>query len=330
MSSFAITQLASGGLITNYFCTSRCRHCLYNSGPNREKRYITPRTAEKNLIVIRSLGCRSVHIGGGEPMLRPDDLGTVLKIARKLGVAIEYVETNSSWFIDLKSAKSTLLQLKQKGLQTLLISISPFHNEFISFNKMRGVMEAAGQTGIGLFPWIGDFISNLSSFDASRSHSLEEYEEKFGQDFLSRVLQRYWVHLGGRALETFRPVLETRSADQILNDGIGGCKGELSATTHFHIDLDGNYIPGLCSGLSIALEDLGKPLVPHEYPVLTTLFDSGIRGLFEMAQKELSYEPAEDGYLNKCDLCTEIRTRFVENGIGGEQELNPKEFYLLS
>ena len=70
--------------------------------------------------------------------------------------------------------------------------------------------------------------------------------------------------------------------------------------------------------------------MPGEYPVLTTLFDSGIRGLYEMAQKELSYEPAKDGYLNKCDLCTEIRTRFVENGIVGEQELNPKEFYLLS
>ena len=330
MPEYIINRLASGGLITNYFCTSKCRHCLYNSGPNREKRYIDPRTAEKSLIAIRSMGCRSVHIGGGEPMLRPDNLGTVLEIARNLGVAVEYVETNSSWFKDLESAKQTLSQLKQKGLQTLLISISPFHNEFIAFDKTQGVMKAAGQTGIGLFPWIGDFVSNLSSFDGSRPHSLEEYEEKFGQDFLARVLERYWVHLGGRALETFRPVLETRPADEILSDNIGGCNGELSETTHFHVDLDGNYIPGLCSGLSIALEDLGAPLSPKKYPVLTTLYESGIRGLFEMARNEVRFTPAKDGYLNKCDLCTEIRTRFVENGIGGKQELSPKEFYLLS
>jgi molybdenum cofactor biosynthesis enzyme MoaA len=100
MTELNIRQLMSGGIITNYFCTSRCGHCLYNCSPQWEKEYITAESAAKNLQAVRSLGCRSIHIGGGEPLLRPDGLAAVLKIAADLDVAVEYVETNSSWFKD--------------------------------------------------------------------------------------------------------------------------------------------------------------------------------------------------------------------------------------
>ena len=88
-----------------------------------------------------------------------------------------------------------------------------------------------------------------------------------------------------------------------------------------------NYIPGLCSGLSIKREDLGRALAVKKYPVLTTLFQEGIRGIFKMAKAEFDFTPARSRYINKCDLCTEIRTLFVQNNFGGPAELNPKEFY---
>ena len=37
------------------------------------------------------MGCRSVHIGGGEPLLRPDNLAEILGVAQNVGVLIEYV-----------------------------------------------------------------------------------------------------------------------------------------------------------------------------------------------------------------------------------------------
>ena len=114
MAKFKIKRLVSGGLITNYFCASSCRHCLYNCSPQWEKSYIRPQTAEKNLATIRRLGCASVHIGGGEPLLRPDALGDVLKIAGKVGVSVEYVETNSSWFKDPDSAMAMLVKLRKR------------------------------------------------------------------------------------------------------------------------------------------------------------------------------------------------------------------------
>ena len=200
MADFTIKRLRSGGLITNYFCTSSCKHCLYNCSPRWEKRYIEPEVAGKIFKNIRSLGCRSVHIGGGEPLLRPAELGKVLEIAAQVGVAVEYVETNSSWYRDIESAKDLLTRLRPKGVNTLLVSISPFHNEQIPFSRVQGVIEAAKQVGVGIFPWITDFISDLSQLDPAKSHSLDEYRQIYGDNYLVQILQRYWIHLGGRAL----------------------------------------------------------------------------------------------------------------------------------
>jgi hypothetical protein len=330
MTEFAIRRLISGGIITNYFCTSTCKHCLYNCSPHWEKRYIDPQTALKNLQTVRSLGCRSVHIGGGEPMLRPDELGDVLEIAARVGVSVDYVETNSSWFTESDAAKSILSELRKKGLNTLLVSISPFHNAHIPFSRVEGVIHAARDAGVGIFPWITDFVDDLSAFEPTQTHPLEEYEKKFGRDYLLQVLKRYWIHMGGRALKTYRPLLGKKSFQQILGGNPEGCSAELSDTSHFHIDLFGNYIPGLCSGLSISIQDLGKPLSDETYPILTTLYHHGVRGLVKMAEDLVGFSPQKDLYINKCDLCTEVRTFLVQNDYSGSDELKPKEFYLRS
>ena len=327
LAKFKIKRLVSGGLITNYFCASSCRHCLYNCSPHREKNYISPQTAEENLRTIRRLGCSSVHIGGGEPLLRSEILGDVLEIAASVGVTVEYVETNSAWFKDHRSAAATLSKLKKKGLQTLLVSISPFHNEFIPFAKVKGVIEAARQTGIGVFPWVSEFIDDLSRLDAADTHTLTEFESLFGRDYVMHLPQRYWIHMGGRALKTFRPYLADKSARQIIDKDAGGCASELLSTGHFHLDLFGNYIPGLCSGLSIRREDLGNTLSKDRYPILTTLFHEGIRGIYNLAKEKFEFTPSRNRYINKCDLCTEIRKVFTENHFGGAAELNPRAFY---
>jgi hypothetical protein len=319
-----IRQLSSGGLITNYYCTSRCGHCLYCCSPQRDRRYIDAAITQQNLEIIRRLGCQAVHVGGGEPFLNLEGLLRVVTIAREAGVRIEYVETNSSWYRDPESAAILLREIKDRGLGALLISISPFHNEHIPFQQVKGVIAACRVTGLATFPWVSGFYKDLEAFDPRTPHRLEEYEARFGADYLKKIPARYWIHFGGRAVKTFAGVLPTFESGAILNRDRRGCR-ELQDVSHFHLDLFGHYIPGLCAGLAIQGDDLGSPLNPEKYPLLTQLHESGINGLWAVGQ-EHGFQAA-GAYLSKCHLCQDIRRYLVMDRELDFAELAPRGFY---
>ena len=299
---------------------------MYCCSPKWEKEYINRETVRENIRKIQSLGCHSVHIGGGEPFLDVEGLRMVLETAREMRMHVEYVETNSSWYKDQDSAYELLRSLKsESGLSTLLVSISPFHNEHIPFYKVKGVLEACRLAHVGIFPWISEFYSEVNAFDDRIPHSLPEYVERYGKNYFNRIPSRYWIHFGGRALRTFEGVFVKKDLKTLLSSNQGGCS-ELLDVSHFHLDLFGNYIPGLCSGLAIGREDLGAPLLFEDYPFLSTLFHKGISGFLNLASAEYGFIPSED-YLSKCHLCLEIRRHLVLDRGVAVRELQPPEYY---
>jgi hypothetical protein len=329
-----LTRLASGGLITNYFCTSACRHCLYRCSPGWPKDYITAEMARRNLEAVRRLGCTAVHVGGGEPLLRPDGLADVLDAARQAGVRVEYVETNSSWYRDHASACALLEKLAGHGLDTLLVSISPLHNEHIPFYKVKGVLAACRQVGLSVFPWIADFVADLAAFDDVLVHAPEEYRQLFGEDYWATLPQRYWISPGGRALETFGRFRPQKSLARLAAEGSRGCP-ELAEVGHFHLDLYGNYIPGLCAGLAVRRDDLGAPLNPEDYPLISRLFAGGIGALVAYAAEVhgfpeggLCSAPSKSAYGSKCEVCYEVRRFLVVDKGVDSRELAPRGHYL--
>lgn len=324
-SKLEIRRLQSGGIITNYDCVSSCGHCLYRCGPHRPADYIDEQTLREAIAVVGRLGCRSVHVGGGEPFARPERLADALAVAEELGLGIEYVETNSSWFRDLESACALLEELRALGLGSLLVSVSPFHNGKIPFRKVRGVLEACRRTQLYPFVWVPGFIDEIAALGEDETHKLGEYEQRYGSDYLAGIPGRYWVHFGGRALSTFARAFPADSAEEILADNPLGCR-ELTRTDHFHVDLYGSYVPGLCAGLAIRMQDLGAPLDPERYPLLVLLHDRGVQGLYELAVREHGFEPRERGYIAKCDLCDHIRRHLAGHGLYGD-ELRPSGFY---
>lgn len=327
MGRLSITHLNSGGIIVNYHCVSHCGHCLYNCGPHRSKDYLDDALAEKIFQRIAALGCHSVHIGGGEPLLAPQKLLAVLSAARKNRMAIEYVETNCAWFVDSDQALALLARLQEAGLHTLLVSISPFHNAHIPFARTLGVIDACRQAGMNVFPWINAFVRDLSRLDQAQPHGMAEFKARFGEDYLQRIPDRYWVHMGGRALETFGEVFPLSPLEKILEESPLSCARALSDTSHFHIDLHGRYIPGLCAGLVVEMDDLGQPLPEDKYPLLDQLTAAGIRGLYQWTQRTHHYGPLKKAFLNHCDLCTDIRSFLLHLQPDVFPELAPRGFY---
>ncbi len=258
-------------------------------------------------------------------MLSPRALATILETATLEGLRVEYVETNCVWFRDMRSACTLLQEMRASGLETLLISISPFHNEHIPLKKVKGVMRACEETGVSVFPWVLDFYNDLKKFDTSSTHSLEEFQQHFGPDYLSKVAQQYMIHFNGRALHTFESLFEKKTALAILDENPYPCS-EPGDTSHFHIDLYGNYIPGLCTGLALNLDDLAEETDKQRYPLLDLLCSRGINALFEEAVEHYGFAPHQT-YITKCDLCQHIRSFLVlEKGLK-TRELQPVEFY---
>ncbi|MEN8904368.1 MAG: radical SAM protein [Clostridiales bacterium] len=317
-----ITNLLSGGIITNYYCSSKCKHCLYNCSQNWSPNYIDSKTTENIMTTLKNLNCNMVHIGGGEPFLNKEKLLDIVKIAKNLNMDLEYVETNSSWY-DEKTTPSFLDKLKENGLNKILISISPFHNEYIPFYKVKSLINACKNSEIEVFPWVYDFFDDINYFDDTKPHSLQEYFDKYGNDYLEKIPSRYWIAMRSRAATTFSNVFPLKDTDEILDENVG-CN-ELLDTSHFHIDLDGNYVPGLCSGLAIDYADLEKELDKDKYPILNILFSDGIKGLTEFVTEKYNFKLKEK-YLNKCHLCYDLRKELIKKGFQSN-DLKPLEHY---
>lgn len=326
MSELCIQNLSSGGLITNYYCSSNCKHCLYKSNPYWPKSYCSPTKLTQIFKTLYKAGCDSVHIGGGEPFLDPEGLIEVVKCAREHNFKIEYIETNSSWFNGSDENMRLLEDIRRLDICRLLISMSPFHNEFIPFSKVKNLLNACSACNISISGWLWDFFGDIDIFDDKLPHSLDEYEAMFGEGYVNQVARNYQLHHGGRALELFASLERGKSLQALLAQNKGGCR-ELTDTTHFHIDLFGNYIPGLCAGLSIRMEDLGKELTRPEYPIITTLANEGINGLLDYVRDVYGFEPERPVYISKCELCYEIRSFLINNEKILSHELRPYEHY---
>jgi len=303
-----IDYLVSGGIITNYKCTSKCRHCCYSSSPKWPDDYMTSTMADEIFSILRSLGCCHVHIGGGEPLLKPDKILDILNTARKNNIVIEYIETNSSWYRDERSTNAILKELKDYGVNTLLISIDPFHNEYVPFWKVKALIKACSKTGMNIFPWLMEFWDDIDAMDDKKIHSLDEYKQLFGNDYLLQLQKKYGLNLKGRALKTYKPMMKKQPFEQILRESIP-CK-LLSGIYHFHVDLYGNFIPQSCPGFSIPLKELANKADPVKYRIFNSLESEGIRGFAELATKEYGYRPKKE-YAGRCDLCYDMRSYLV-------------------
>jgi hypothetical protein len=334
-----------GGLILTYRCTASCAHCLYCSSPQRDPAYMDPELLREMMRKAATLGCGSFHLGGGEPFLDVEGLVRIIQVLREEGITIDYLETNAFWYKDPDSARVILEKILEAGCQTLMVSLCPFHIPFVPLYKVEGAVEVATRVGMEYFLWQDQYYRELSRLDKMRTHSLEELSIRFGPDYLVEAARRFGLWLNGRALDTLKPSLPHKPAEDIVREAPSGCQ-ELTRTSHFHLDLYGNYVPPGCVGFRLDYRHLGEDLTAI-YPLYCLLVEEGIGGLYEYARREAGFTPDTAGYVSKCDLCHSIRKTLllqgitrqgIQNGLQGSapislpstqnyRELGPWEFY---
>lgn len=325
MSASVIPGLISGGIMLSYHCDNACRHCLYRCSPKQSDQWMSPETIDQTFSALaQEENLRGVHIAGGEAMLNPETLKLAISSAKKHNIAIDYLETNCGWCKDFDHAIKVFTDLKEHGLEAVLISASLFHNEFIPFCKTRDGIEAALYVFDGrVLIWTQEVFSKLSRLDHDKCHPLSESMKILGIDSKKLWQMHSYLTPGGRAAERLSDGLRLYPAEFFAEET---CKNSLESTGHFHIDPHGNLYTGSCPGLSVANVKTGlhpQPSDTKKFTAYNTLKEFGPHKLLELCP---DFTPNPKGYIHKCHLCLEIRKELFKSA--KYPEITPPEYYL--
>ena len=317
-----ISRLSSGGIIANYQCPAACGHCLYGCSPTAQPGYMDEATAAKLCEKLRRLGCRSLHIGGGEPFLNVEGVVGLIKAIRKSGMHLDYIETNAAWITgDDARNRKMLNDVVSAGGDCIMVSADPFHIEFIPFWKPQKLLRLLQSMGISHFIWQERYWPLLEQLDQNKKYDGQALREIFGYDLQHQCAKEYGMRFHGRALNLLRKYGEKKA----ITLPPGPCT-QMHDTSHFHVDYLGRYIPPGCTGMGILLDDMSKGLDPACYPVLSRLFAKGLGELLSYAQG-LGYKLDPEGYVSKCELCFDIRKFLIISDRQGHPDLTPERFY---
>lgn len=322
---------SSGGIILSYQCSNRCRHCLYACSP-AWRDWATADNLEAILqgVAKHSHYLTGLHIAGGEPLLRPDIVLATVKKAIELSIPLDYVETNGFWCWDDGKTESVFNDLFQAGLPGILVSVSPFHQEFIPMERVNRAI-SIGQKIFGsnrVFIYTRYFYEQFSEIPDNQPLPFDEYLNAIGEDKASySFATEYSLIPNGRAATCLSRLYEHHPASHFFG---GTCEPELSSPHHIHVDLYGNYIAGLCAGISLGdirqSDQLFNGVDLAKRPILAALIQGGIQALYESAVQQFGYKESSLGYIAKCHLCLDIRRHLVQSEINSP-ELAPIQFY---
>ncbi len=329
----------SGGLILSYKCMAKCRHCMYACDskwnadwPSEEQieiilskiaPYIKQSPYGKAFVSLNY----GLHFTGGEPFLNFDLLIKAVKIASELKIPSLFVETNAFWCTEERETREKLIELRNNGLNGILISVNPFYLEYVPFERTERCVNISYEVfGDNMMVYQGQYFMLFKKLKLKRKMDFNEYfinvEKK------ENMFQNTEFFFMGRAPyavgKPFHKYFKSYRAEDLLKVP---CSPPFLRNWHNHFDNYGNYIPGYCGGLSFGKIDkdiIGKPIDIEEYPILYYISAGDFQSLLNLALKE-GYVISKEGYFSKCHLCVDIRKHLSYSR--KYQELQPYEFY---
>lgn len=282
-----VLQPSDLGLILSYKCQCACAHCVYNCGPDWAD-WMSPESVDEAIQAIKFWQHPfQLHITGGEPFLNFPLLLHAVKTASRKGITV-YLETNAGWCLHEEQAARRLAELRDAGLEAILISCSPFHAENIPLERtlmaIRISLEIFDPSRIVVYR--DEWLKQIASFGIEEPAALKQYIDIYGQQQAGNLFwQGYGLISGGRSAYRLGHLAPKYPPESFSKDN---CYNEILLAPHSHVDLYGNYISGFCGGLSIG-SWRNLPQLTAEYqsghfsPLIALLVKSGPYGLFEMA-----------------------------------------------
>jgi len=293
-------------LILTYSCTNQCRHCCYGAVPNintlMKAEEVRDYLEELSKIRLPEWVC----IFGGETLLYPELLFNVIKEAKKFEVPQVSVITNGFWGEDEQLARKYVTNLKNAGLDQLVVSVDAFHQEFIPLKAVKNVLRAVEDVGMENIEVDAKVLGTLEEqnvFNERTEALLKEIRKEF-----NIKIDVAPIHLYGRAAHELARYLPSKG---IPEDRCNSLRYYGSLKDPIGIEIEPNGWVWICTGVAIGnakTDTLSRILREYNYkenPIIRIVVDEGPAGLLRLAV-EKGYEPLK-GYTDKCHLCFEAR-----------------------
>jgi hypothetical protein len=313
------------GLLLTYGCNAACASCYLGCSPDRQEE-MSPDDALafwRELIEASPRGCR-IHLSGGEPFLDWPRLLEVCRRAQAEGLGpLHKVETNAFWADDAGVVRDRLRALDAAGMQKLVLSTDPYHQQFVPIERCRLAARIAEELlgrerlQVRWRDWLAEGC-DTDAMDEDRRAALFVQYAAAGRD--------RW---NGRAAMHLAPRLSRKLPAEFADDL---CREPLLRSRHVHVDPAGRIMPGTCAG--IVLGSAGsQPIVriwrqldrDHaSRPVVGRLAAAGPFGLLRDAA-QAGFRPRA-AYAGKCHLCWDVRRWLVRQGLH-PGELGPAWLY---
>ena len=129
-------------------CTGRCKHCSEGDHSSCTGHIDADVAANAVHEICKKYKIESLMTFGGEPLLYPEVVCKIHKIASEVGIPKRDLITNGFFTKDRKRIKEVVEALAENGVCKILLSVDTFHQETIPLEPVKYFAECVRERGI--------------------------------------------------------------------------------------------------------------------------------------------------------------------------------------
>jgi MoaA/NifB/PqqE/SkfB family radical SAM enzyme len=295
--------------VVTWQCGGKCEHCQVGDEINKS-------TSHNHILsddatgVIKKLSTvfdiSSVMTFGGEPLYYPEVVTEIHKTARLCGIKTRQIITNGYFTNNEEKSKSVAMALADGGVNSLLLSVDAFHQEYI---PMEPVLRFAKDVVDAMVP--GAFLHPVWLVDEEHQNTYniktKEILEKFSGISIP-VNRGNNIHQSGHGAKLLSEYFEDVEINSDEACGSTPYSEPLDKVTSISIIPNGDVmICGFIIG-NIYKEDILDIIAgysPYEKEGMLAVINDGVPGLMAYA-KSKGVEVDTSQYMTVCEACREI------------------------
>ena len=143
-----LKNLSKIEFVLTYACTGRCKHCSEGDHTLCGERIDPSVASDAVRKIAEKHDIKTVMTFGGEPLLHPEAVFSVMKTAFDLNIPKRQVITNGYFSKDREKIREIAQKLALCGVNDLLLSVDAFHQETIPLDVVTLFAAEAKACGI--------------------------------------------------------------------------------------------------------------------------------------------------------------------------------------